>query len=242
MTFLTWSHYRSSILALAMLSGGDGAKGEEQPNTLTAEEQSAGWKLLFDGHSLTGWQPLGKDGEAVKGWVAENGTLKLPPKTQGGDITTTDHFDDFELSFDWKISPAGNSGLKYNLVDPKRALGCEYQLLDDSGHPDAKVGPRRQTAALYDVLPPAADKTLKSPGEWNTSRLVVRGNAVEHWLNGAKVLAYEFGSAELEEKVAKSKFKGEAAFALKRRSPILLQDHDDEVAFRSMKIRRLTAE
>ena len=215
------------------------SQGADQPNTLTSEEQAAGWKLLFDGSSLKGWEPVGKPGSPVKGWVAENGVLRLPAGGGGGDIVTSEQFENFELSFDWKIAPAANSGLKYNLVSPERGLGCEFQLLDDAQHPDAKVGPKRQTAALYDVIPPAAEKKLHAPGEWNNSRLIVKDNAVEHWLNGAKALEYELGSEELRALIAKSKFKSEEAFGTKKKSPILLQDHSDEVSFRNIKIRPL---
>jgi hypothetical protein len=214
-------------------------RAADQPNTLTPDEQSVGWKLLFDGSTLAGWKHPGKPVGSAKGWTAEDGVLKLAPRSGGGDLVTNEQFENFELSFEWKIAPGANSGLKYNLVSPDRGLGCEYQLLDDEKHSDAKVGPQRQTAALYDVIPPAAEKKLHPPGEWNSSRLVVKGNAVEHWLNGNKVLGYELGSAQLKAQVAKSKFKGEEAFGTKTKSAILLQDHSDEVSFRNLKIRPL---
>jgi hypothetical protein len=110
-------------------------------------------------------------------------------------------------------------------------------MLDDKSHPDAKIGPQRQTASLYDIFPPSADKLLKPVGEWNRSRIIVQGNKVEHWLNGSPVLTYELGSKELKEAIAKSKFKNVVGFDKKIEGPIMLTDHDDECWFRNMKIR-----
>jgi len=120
--------------------------------------------------------------------------------------------------------------------DREGPIAHEYQVLDDARHPDAKVGPHRQAGAFYDVLPPAADKPLRPVGEWNESRVLVRGNHVEHWLNGRKVLEYELGSPELKAAIAKSKFKDVPGFGTKISGHILLQDHGDEVAFRNIKI------
>ena len=229
-------------LTIAMLSAtaiGDA----EKHNVLTAEEKAAGWKLLFDGETLAGWNALGSDGPPRKGWVARDGSLLLdrgPGSAAAGDIVTAEHFNNFDLTWEWKIAEGGNSGLKYNLLDPKKGVGCEYQLLDDSKHLDAKAhGATRQTGGLYDVLEPPGDKKLHPPGQWNQSRIVVRGNHVEHWLNGGKTADFEFGSAALIAAVAQSKFKGMNGWALKRKSPLLLQDHGDPIAFRNMKIRTL---
>ena len=114
-------------------------------------------------------------------------------------------------------------------------------MLDDVGHPDGKIGAKRQTASFYDVLPPAADKKLNKPGEWNSSRLLIQGNHVEHWLNGAKVLEYELGSDAVKAAVAQSKFKNSAGFGTKIRGHILLTDHKDECWYRNVKIRELPA-
>ncbi len=223
-----------SILSLA-------ASGAEA-NTLTDAEKSEGWKLLFDGTSTAGWRGLGGKPFPEKGWVAIDGTLHHAKGAGGGDIVTTDAYEDFELSWEWKIGEAGNSGLKYNLPDPKRGVGFEYQLLDDEKHADAKMHDgTRTTASLYDVLAPAAGKKLNPPGQWNTSRIIVKGSHVEHWLNGAKTVEFELGSDALKTAIAASKFKANAAFGVKTKSPILLQDHGDEVSLRAMKIRVLAA-
>ena len=210
------------------------------PNTLTAEEKKDGWKLLFDGKTTNGWRAISKSEFPAKSWVVEDGMLKHLAKAGGGDITTVAEFENFDLTWDWKIGPAGNSGLKYNLPDPKRGVGCEYQMLDDAGHPDGKVGGRlHQSGGLYDVIPPTAETKPAAVGQWNTSRIRVEGNKVEHWLNGTKSVEYEFGSDALKAEIAKSKFKTTAGFGIKTKSPILLQDHGDEVIVRNIKIREL---
>ncbi len=208
-------------------------------NTLTAAEKSDGWRLLFDGKSLDGWRTYRAGGAIGKGWVAEDGILKKVAKTPGGDIMTTTPVEgDFEISWEWRIAKNGNNGLKYFITEARNAtIGHEYQLLDDDGHPDGKVGPHRQTAALYDVLPPKAGKPINAVGEWNKSRVVVKGSRVEHWLNGAVVLEYELGSDALKAGIAKSKFKGIGDFGTKVTGYILLTDHGDECWFRNLKLR-----
>ena len=195
---------------------------------------------LFNGRDLTGWTTA--DGKPITGhgWAVEpDGVLHRAAK--GGDIYTAQEYENYELSWDWKISPGGNSGLKYRMTKypDKGMLGCEYQLLDDSKHPDSKVGPQRQTASLYDILPPAADKPLKPIGEWNTSKVVVKGNTFEHWLNGAKVLSVDLTSEAFKAARAKSKFKAVAGFAENARGRIMLQDHNDEAWFRNITLKPL---
>ena len=224
-----------SLLILSVLAT---AAVAAEPNSLSPEEKSAGWKLLFDGTSTAGWVGIGKTEFPAKGWIVEGGTLKHVARGGGGDIVTVEHFDDFELTWEWRLAPGANGGLKYNLPDPKKGLGCEYQLLDDDKHADAKANAgTRTTGGLYDVLPPATGRKLHPPGEWNQSRIVVKGNHVEHWLNGAKTVEFEFGSEELKRAVEKSKFKNSAGWGVKTKSPILLQDHGDELSFRNLKIR-----
>lgn len=207
-------------------------------NALTITEKQTGWRLLFDGKSLSGWRTYNKQSAPGAGWKVENGLLKKAAGERGGDIVTDDQFGDFEFSWEWRISKGGNNGVKY-LVTEKRtsAPGHEYQMIDDDGHPDGKLGPKRQTAAFYDVLPPAADKPLKTVGEWNASRVIVQGNHVEHWLNGTMVLAYELDGDATKAAIANSKFKNAPAFGTKIRGHIMLTDHQDECFFRNIKIR-----
>ena len=210
-------------------------------NTLTPAEQKDGWKLLFDGKSLAGWRTYKEGGKIGAGWIVEDGILKKQAKISGGDIMTEQPVPgtaDWELAWEWRIAKNGNNGIKYFITEARKGtLGHEYQMLDDDGHPDGKIGPHRQTAAYYDVLPPAKDKPTKPVGEWNASRVVVKGNTVQHWLNGAKVLEYELGSSALKEAVAKSKFKKIEDFGTKVTGHILLTDHNDECWFRNVKLR-----
>ncbi len=224
-------------------------------NVLTNEEKSEGWILLFDGKSFEGWRGLGREGIPEGHWVVEDGTIKKVPSENvplqkdgqplvGGDLITIQTYENFELAFEWKISPAGNSGVKYNVSEemstaypPKSAaLGFEYQILDDEGHPDAQVSDTHTSAALYDLIAPQG-KSLKSVGEFNTARIVLNGTHGEHWLNGVKVLEYDLETPEMDRLLAASKYKDIIAFAKKRQGHIVLQDHTDTVWFRNIKIR-----
>lgn len=210
-------------------------------NTLGAAETKAGFRLLFDGKTTTGWRGFKKTEFPSQGWVVHDGSLvKTATGTGdshgGGDIVTAERFDDFDLRFEWRIASGGNSGVKYLVTEERSGpIAHEYQLIDDSKHPDAKIGEHRQTAALYDALP-AAGKTLRPVGEFNESRVLVRGRHVEHWLNGRKVLEYELDSDALRAAKAKSKFKDVLGWGTKLKGHILLQDHGDEIAFRNIKI------
>ena len=230
---------RRPLLAacLALLAPLIVALGDES-NTLTTGESAAGWKLLFDGRTLHGWQPIGKPGVPAKGWIVQDGAIFHGQAAGGGDIVTVEHFEDFELVWEWKIGAVGNSGVKYNLPDPAQNIGFEYQLIDDEKHPDGLRGGRsHQTAALYDLIEPAPERKVKPVGEWNQSRLLVQGAHVEQWLNGVKTVEFDMGSDDLKARIAKSKFKKVAHFGVKTKSPILLQDHGDEIAFRNLKLR-----
>lgn len=216
--------------------------GEAKHNQLTSAEKGAGWKLLFDGTSLNGWRGYKKSDAAATRWRVENGTLTIPSNdgrdTRGAlDLITTDTYDQFELSWEWKISEGGNSGVKYFVLeDMDAAIGHEYQIIDDERHADAKIGGERQTAAFYDVLTPSK-RPMKPAGEWNHSRIIVSGAAVEHWLNGIKVLSYQLDSPALRAAVTDSKFKEVARFGKLNKGHILVQDHGNAVWYRNIKIR-----
>jgi len=217
----------------------------DQPNTLTAQERDAGWQLLFDGQSLAGWRaynsPEGKAGIGA-GWKVEGGLLKKLDKVRGGDIITEKKFEDFELTWEWRIEKGGNNGVKYFVTEERPAApGHEYQMLDDDAEAWTKIPAKDKTASFYQVLPPAADKGYKPAGEWNSSRILVKGNHVEHWLNGKKTVEYELGSQAVKAAIADSKFKKYPDFGQKIRGHIMLTDHGSAAWFRNIKVRELAA-
>jgi hypothetical protein len=222
-----------------------------QPNQLTAAERRAGWTLLWDGRTSKGWRSAKGGGFPAKGWSIADGILAVEKNGGGGDIATAANYRNFELSVDFRLSEGANSGIKY-LLPPLQnggasSVGFEYQLLDDARHPDAKMGRdgNRTLASLYDLIPArnlsdpsSPGKRGNPPGEWNRATILVRGNHVEHWLNGFKVVEYERGSDALKATIAESKFAKIAGFGTTAEGAILLQDHGDRVDFRSIKLRR----
>lgn len=212
-------------------------------NTLTREEKRAGWRLLFDGTSMEGWRGYQRDDTSGLRWITtDEGCLALPPAdgsdTRGArDIITREQFDDFELTWEWRISPGGNSGVKYLVTEKhEAAIGHEYQIIDDEKHPDAGKRVNRRTAAFYDVLA-APDAKPKPAGQFNQSRILLRGHRVEHWLNGARVLQYDLDSEPLQRAIADSKFRDIEGFDKPLRGHLLLQDHGDAVCYRNIKVR-----
>ena len=184
-------------------------------NTLTAAEKAAGWRLLFDGKTTAGWRAFKK-------------------------TVTLDEFADFELTFDWKISPAGNSGVFGRVTEDSTSVwhsATEYQILDNKGHADGKK-PETSAASAYALYAPTKDMT-KTPGEWNLGKIVMKGTHVQHWLNGVKVVEIDTASPGFAALVEKSKFKPYPQFAKPARGHIALQDHGDKVSYRNIKIRPL---
>jgi cytochrome c len=211
---------------------------EVSHNVLTDEEKQAGWRLLFDGQSTKGWRTYGK-ASINNQWRAMNGELTLT-KGGGGDIITVEQFENFDLQFEWKISPNGNSGALYMAQESDGPIwhsAPEMQILDDDGHPDGRI-PSHRAGANYDLQVPKYTVT-KPVGEFNTARILSQNGHIEHWLNGRKIAEYEHGSAEWRALVKASKFANLPDYARVRRGHIGFQDHGDRVWLRNIKIKPL---
>lgn len=259
-----------------------GAADRPAPNTLTADERRDGWTLLFDGTTMNGWDDPRLKTPAGDAWTIEDGCLKAkahPRITE--DLFTKDTFGDFDLVFEWRISPAGNSGVKYRIQDhwfvtPKppgagrerfeqsversyqdRAgrrldrgqdyvIGFEYQITDDATNPDA-TGNRKHTAgALYDMVAPS-EQAARPVGEFNWGRILVRGNRVEHWMNGVKIVDSALDSPDALQGIKTRWGAAPHVYELlaaqpRKNCPISLQNHGNDAWFRSIKIRRLSSE
>lgn len=229
---VNWKHGRSQgflyqcaivilVVSLALVRG---ARAED----ITSQ--------LFDGHTLHGWTNL--DGGPVgEGWEVVDGMIHLKTLQQrSGAIISEREFGDMELSFDWKIAPNGNSGLKYRVRKyGDRTLGCEYQIYDDKSKRE-EISLRQSAGALYGLFEPNQNKQLKPAGEFNSARIVIQGDAVQHWLNDKLIVAVTIGSEEWKKRVAESKFNEYEGFARNHRGKIMLTDHGGEVWYRNFKL------
>jgi len=220
------------------------------PNTISEREAREGWKLLWDGKTTAGWRGAKLDHFPEGGWEIRDGELTVLESggreaASGGDIVTIDQYADFELTVEYRITKGANSGIKY-FVDTSlnkgegSSIGCEFQILDDAEHPDAKAGVNgnRKNAGLYDLIPPQ-NVRFNGVGEWNRARIVVQGRHVEHWLNGFKTVEYERGTQMWRALVDHSKYVVWPRFGEAPKGHILLQDHGNRVSVRSIKIRVL---
>lgn len=241
---------RLFLFALALMactSSGASGKGD---NVLTDQEEREGWELLWDGKTTKGWRGAKLQSFPQKGWVIQKGILKVLPSdggesTNGGDIVTERKYKNFILKVDFKITEGANSGIKY-FVDPDlnkgegSAIGCEFQILDDERHPDAKLGVKgnRKLASLYDLIPAPENKPFKID-EFNTATIIVMDSHVEHWLNGELMVKYDRNSQQWNALVAYSKYSKWPNFGNLEEGRILLQDHGNEVWFKNIKIKEL---
>lgn len=219
-------------------------------NALSPREKAEGWQLLWDGKTSEGWRGARLNTFPEKGWTIRDGILTVEKgnggeSTNGGDIVTTKKYRNFMLSVDFQITQGANSGIKY-FVDPGMnkgagsAIGCEFQILDDLRHPDAKLGVKgnRKLGSLYDLIPAPEQKPFDI-NRFNTALVIVRGKHVEHWLNGVKLLEYDRDSQQWNALVAYSKYRDWPNFGNATEGHILLQDHGDEVRFKNIKIKEL---
>lgn len=261
----------AAVVAVAAVTAARPAASQATAaNALSAAERSAGWRSLFDGKTFRGWRGLGYTDVPTEHWRIVNGTIQKIATRQvarrpdglpvaGGDLMTEATFGDFELAWEWKVTPGANSGLKYNVSEPlstgvpetalrpatgakgpgsHSAIGFEYQMIDDDRHPDGKLV-KHKTGDLYDLISSNEQKHVRPAGEWNKSRIVFRGTHGEHWLNGEKVVEYDLATPAMTAAIAASKYKIYPWFGDRRRGHIVLQDHGDEVYFRQIRIREL---
>ena len=253
-----WRDIRIATENLAVYTWKGGEEAPEVnylPNQLSESEKRRGWRLLWDGKTTAGWRKFNSDAFPQQGWAAEDGVLKVLSSHQdstskGGDLISNESFSNFELELDFKITKGANSGVKYFVQEDRKSkatagLGPEFQILDDQNHADAKagVGGNRTTGSLYDLIAAenlsegSTEKRMNPPGKWNKLRIVSKDGHVEHWLNNLKMVEYERHSQVFRNLIAKSKYAPHPKFAQAPAGHILLQDHHDEVHFRSVKIR-----
>ena len=222
----------AAVLALAalLLPATIGLAKESSGRPQPLSQQAA--TDLFASGDFSAWTNL--KGKAVgAGWSINQGVIHRSGK-RPGDIITREHYENFDLSFEWKISEAGNSGVKYRT---QAKLGLEYQILDDNKNKDRK-NPTHQAASLYELKAAPMTKPLKPVGEWNQSRIIVDGKHIQHWLNGVLVIELEIGSPEWLVCFKKSKYSKNQGFG-SWTGPIMLQDHNDEVWFKNLKMRKI---
>ncbi len=217
---------------------------EKQFNVLTPAEEKEGWQLLFNGKDLTGWKGYNLD-TVPDNWSVEEGCLVCLGKGSDlrGDLITVDEFGDFDLKLEWKLSPGGNSGIFYRVVEDPRyktpyVTGPEYQLIDQLGWKGEKLADWQTTGAAYAVYPPQNPK-IKPALEWNTAEIVAKGAHVIHYLNGEKVVEYDLWSDDWKERVKNSKWQNHPEYGQAKKGHIGLQDHGSKIWFRNIKIKEL---
>jgi hypothetical protein len=226
-----------ATLAAAALAAVPLAAQSVKPNTLTKEEKSQGFHLLFDGRTGKGWRGYRKDA-LPSGWQVVDGALTRV--AEGGDIVSDREYANFELRLQWKIEKGGNSGIMYRVsedMEDTYETGPEMQVLDDANNHEGS-NPLVAAGSNYGLYP-AEPGHVKPAGEWNDVRIVVDGPHVEHWLNGTKVVTYELWGDDWKARVAGSKFKQWPRFGLNKSGHIALQDHDFRVSYRSIRLRTL---
>lgn len=227
------------IASLALAS----ASGDNPPNSLSHLDRARGWTLLFDGQTTNGWRAYRQQAFPSQGWIVKDGALIHTAGGGGGDIITNDQFGDFELELEFKTAPKANSGIIFRVAevhDYPWMTGPEFQVLDDGGNNLAPTDPH-SAGALYDLYSPADGKLLHPAGEWNLARIRLHDGLLQHFLNDTKVVEVRIDGPEWRERIAASKFRDMQGFGLQEKGHLCLQDHGDEVAYRSIRVRDLDA-
>jgi hypothetical protein len=237
-------HHRLSVLLIALTlaacsrPASDAVATESGPNTLTQAQRDSGWTLLFDGKTLDQWRGYRND-SAPTGWRVDSGMVIKDASAE--DIVTRDSFANFDLMLDWQLTQGGNAGIFYRGTEEYDHIywsAPEYQLLDDANAPDGAS--RLTSAGAAYALYPSPEGHLDSLGQWNTARIIVRGDSVEHWLNGTRLLGYRLGSDDWAAKVKASKFADWPNYGKAARGLIGVQgDHNGRLVLRNVRIRTL---
>jgi hypothetical protein len=237
--------FKKTIFAITLIVGSMTLYSfyQQKDNTLTDAEKKAGWKLLFDGKTLNGWRMY--QNKAADCWGVKNGEIyckgsETDKSDLRADLVTKDQYDNYELMVDWKIAPAGNSGIMYNVTEEGHAAyetGPEYQLIDDEGYP-GKLEDWQKSGADYAMYPPLA-KAAKAPGEWNSTKIVVKGAHREYWLNGVKTAEFEAWTPDWNQRKANGKWKDTPGYGMAKKGHICLQDHGSGVWFKNIKMRKM---
>jgi hypothetical protein len=229
-------------MAVILTVGLTACNSAKSPSTTKDEPKDDGWISLFDGKTLNGWHSFNSD--SVTGWIVSDGCLTGLGEGSdlSGDIVTNGQYKDFELSLEWKIAKGGNSGIMFHVVEDGKhkttyETGPEYQLIDDEGYA-GHLEEWQKTAANYAMHLPE-NKVLKPVGEFNTTRIVVKGPHVEHWLNGKKVLEYEMWTDDWNKRVQEGKWKDYPDYGKAKTGHIALQDHGSKIWFRNIKLKEL---
>lgn len=242
--------YLAILAAAGILAACSSPKSEESASadSLAVAAPVEEWIPLFDGQTFNGWSKYG-GGEVGKAWKIENGEIYLDAANKdgwqtgdGGDIVTDEEFENFHFKYEWKIAPNGNSGVIFLVHESPEyqypwQTGPEMQVLDNEGHPDAKIISHR-AGDLYDLIV-SSEETVKPAGEWNQAEIKIDQGKLDFYLNGVNVVSTQLFTPEWEALIAKSKFKDMPGFGKYKKGKISLQDHGDVVHFRNLMIKKL---